>query len=84
MIISYFKIKNLNSHRFQFFSCLPLLEKASDAPENPSKVIIIGSISGIREGESDLFGKLKVASTVYSTSKSAVHSLAMNLAVYLT
>ena len=70
---------------FNLFSCLPLLEKASSAPEDPSKVIIIGSIAGINEGDFDsMVGKWKKASTVYSTSKSAVHSLAMNLAVYLT
>ena len=67
------------------FSCLPLLEKASNAPEDPSKVIIIGSITGISEGDIEgIVGRWKITSTVYSTSKSAVHALAMNLAVYLT
>ena len=57
-----------------YFSCLPLLEKANNAPEDPSRVIIVGSASGMTEG-----GYL-----AYRSSKAAVHSLAMNLAVYLT
>jgi NAD(P)-dependent dehydrogenase (short-subunit alcohol dehydrogenase family) len=66
------------------FSCLPLLEKASNAPEDPSKVIIIGSIAGIYEGDLKGIGRVDRTSMVYSTSKAAVHSLARNLAVYLT
>ena len=74
----------MNSLDFNSFSCLPLLEKASNAPEDPSKVIIMGSIAGISEGDFDAIGKWNLTSTAYSTSKFAVHALAMNLAVYLT
>jgi len=67
---------------FMTIACLPLLKKASNAPENPSRVIIIGSIAGIYEG--DIAGKWNMTPMVYNISKSAVHSLARNLAVYLT
>ena len=68
-----------------YFSCLPLLEKASNAPEDPSRVIVMGSIAGIGEGDlRGMVGKSHNTSMVYNSSKSAVHSLAMNLAVYLT
>ncbi len=44
---------------YSYFSCLPLLEKASNAPEDPSRVIIIGSVAGISEGDhKSLVGKL--------------------------
>lgn len=66
------------------FSCLPLLEKASNAPENPSKVIIIGSTAGISEGDLRGIDRMYRTTMVYNTSKAAVHSLARNLAVYLT
>ena len=70
---------------YSYFSCLPLLEKASNAPEDPSRVIIIGSVAGISEGDhKSLVGKLHYTGLAYNSSKAAVHSLAMNLAVYLT
>jgi len=75
---------NVLSVYYMTIACLPLLEKASNAPEDPSKVIIMGSITGISEGDFDAIGKWNLTSTAYSTSKFAVHALAMNLAVYLT
>ncbi|CAG8717639.1 17556_t:CDS:2 [Dentiscutata erythropus] len=65
-------------------ACLPLLEKASKKPIDPSRVIIIGSILGIGEGELKLVQSLKFSSIPYNTSKSAVHSVSKNLAVHLT
>ncbi|RIB27953.1 hypothetical protein C2G38_2131138 [Gigaspora rosea] len=61
------RIYNLN------VNCLPLLEKASKKPVDPSRVIIIGSICA-----------LGISSLLYSSSKSAVHSVSKNLAVHLT
>ncbi|RIA87311.1 hypothetical protein C1645_772520 [Glomus cerebriforme] len=75
---------NVMSVYFMTMACLPLLEKASNAPEDPSRVIIIGSISGIYEGDLNGLNKVSETSMVYNTSKAAVHSLAKNLAVYLT
>uniref|UniRef100_A0A1D1YSA1 Rhamnolipids biosynthesis 3-oxoacyl-[acyl-carrier-protein] reductase n=1 Tax=Anthurium amnicola TaxID=1678845 RepID=A0A1D1YSA1_9ARAE len=75
---------NVISVYFMTMACLPLLEKASNVPEDPSKVIIIGSISGIYEGDLNGIGRVDRTSMVYNTSKAAVHSLARNLAVYLT
>lgn len=53
---------------------LPLLEKDSD-PKNPSRVINIGSIDGLRVSTTDNFA--------YGASKAAVHFLTKNLAVRL-
>jgi hypothetical protein len=44
----------------------------------------MGSISGIYEGDFNGIGRWNRTSMVYNTSKAAVHSLARNLAVYLT
>ncbi|CAG8492099.1 10220_t:CDS:2 [Dentiscutata heterogama] len=64
-------------------ACLPLLEKASNKPIDPSRVIITGSILGIGNGELKLAQKLGICSTTYVSSKHAVHSVAKNLAVHL-
>ncbi|CAG8788392.1 28353_t:CDS:2, partial [Dentiscutata erythropus] len=64
-------------------ACLPLLEKASNKPVDPSRVIITGSILGIGNGELKLAQKLGLCSTTYVSSKHAVHSVAKNLAVHL-
>jgi len=53
---------------------LPMLEKNS-SPLNPSKVINIGSIDGLRVSSTDNFA--------YGASKAAVHFLTKNLAVRL-
>lgn len=53
---------------------LPMLEKDS-SPLNPSKVINIGSIDGLRVSSTDNFA--------YGASKAAVHFLTKNLAVRL-
>ncbi|KAF0420316.1 NADP-binding protein [Gigaspora margarita] len=65
-------------------ACLPLLEKASKKPVDPSRVINIGSILGIGEGELKLVQSLGFSSIPYNTSKSALHSVSKNLAVHLT
>ncbi|CAG8703107.1 7091_t:CDS:2 [Dentiscutata erythropus] len=65
-------------------ACLPLLEKASKKPVDPSKVIIIGSILGVGEGELKLVQALGFSYIPYNTSKSATHSVSKNLAVHLT
>lgn len=46
----------------------------------------MGSIAGIIEGDFRSLDKMKMNRTtmVYNTSKAAAHSLARNLAVYLT
>ena len=54
---------------------LPLLEKAAD-PEDPSRVINIGSIDGLKSPVFSTFS--------YGPSKAAVHHLTRNLAVHLT
>ncbi|CAG8450321.1 2612_t:CDS:2, partial [Scutellospora calospora] len=74
-------IYNLNVK--SYIRCLPLLEKASHKPDDPSRVIIVGSISG----EGDLRGIVEVkriTSIVYNSSKAAVHNIAKNLAVHFT
>ena len=53
---------------------LPLLEEGA-SPENPSRVINIGSIDGLRVSSTDNFA--------YGASKAAVHFLTKNLAVRL-
>lgn len=53
---------------------LPLLEEGA-SPENPSRVINIGSIDGLRVSTTDNFA--------YGASKAAVHFLTKNLAVRL-
>ncbi|RIB18630.1 hypothetical protein C2G38_2142025 [Gigaspora rosea] len=63
---------------------LPLLEKASKKLVDPSRVIIIGSICGICEGELKLIQAYGTTSLPYNTSKSATHSVSKNLAVHLT
>ncbi|CAG8606257.1 5261_t:CDS:2 [Cetraspora pellucida] len=63
---------------------LPLLEKASKKLVDPSRVIITGSILGIGEGELKVMQALGLCSLPSSSSKSAVHSIAKNLAVHLT
>ncbi|CAG8605037.1 8937_t:CDS:2 [Cetraspora pellucida] len=76
---------NVKSVFYLTIACFPLLEKASHKPDDPSRVIIIGSISGI--GEGDLRGIVeakRVTSVPYNTSKAAVHSIAKNLAVHFT
>jgi NAD(P)-dependent dehydrogenase (short-subunit alcohol dehydrogenase family) len=75
---------NVMSVYYMTVACLPLLEKASNAPEDPSRVIIMGSIAGLSEGDFDAMGKWNLTAMAYSTSKFAAHALAMNLAVYLT
>jgi NAD(P)-dependent dehydrogenase (short-subunit alcohol dehydrogenase family) len=54
---------------------LPLLEKNADA-EDPSRVINIGSVDGIKSPAFSTFS--------YGPSKAAVHHLTKNLAVHLT
>ncbi|CAG8690667.1 10885_t:CDS:2 [Funneliformis caledonium] len=76
---------NVASVYHMTMACLPLLEKASHAPEDPSRVIVMGSISGLSEGDlKGIVGKFYNTSLAYNCTKAAVHSLAMNLAVYLT
>ena len=53
---------------------LPLLSKGA-SPENPSRIINIGSIDGLRVSTTDNFA--------YGASKAAVHFLTKNLAVRL-
>ncbi|GBB93223.1 hypothetical protein RclHR1_21310001 [Rhizophagus clarus] len=83
---SWNKVYKLNviSVYFMTIACLPLLEKASNAPEDPSRVIIIGSVAGEIEGDIKGIDIANRTSLVYNTSKAAVNSLARNLAVYLT
>ncbi|CAG8488785.1 7882_t:CDS:2 [Diversispora eburnea] len=85
--ISWDKILKLNviSVFYLTIACLPLLEKASHKPSDPSRVIVIGSISGIAEGDfRGIVEATKVTSLPYNVSKAAVHNVAMNLAVNLT
>ncbi|CAG8676760.1 26761_t:CDS:2 [Gigaspora margarita] len=63
---------------------LPLLEKASKKLVDPSRVIIIGSICGIGEGDLKLIQAFGTTSLPYNTSKSAAHSVSKNLSVHLT
>lgn len=53
----------------------PLLEAASERPTNPARVIIIGSIDGIRVPSNETFA--------YSSSKAGVHHLGRVLANHL-
>ncbi|CAG8730628.1 10355_t:CDS:2, partial [Gigaspora rosea] len=65
-------------------ACLPLLEKASNKPIDPSRVIITGSILGIGDGQPKFTQVIGSCSLPYNSSKHAVHSVAKNLAVHLT
>ncbi|RIB11399.1 hypothetical protein C2G38_2103716 [Gigaspora rosea] len=65
-------------------ACLPLLEKASNKPIDPSRVIITGSILGIGDGQLKFSQVRGACSLPYCSSKHAVHSVAKNLAVHLT
>ncbi|CAG8817553.1 2179_t:CDS:2, partial [Racocetra persica] len=67
-----------------YTSFLPLLEKASKKLVDPSRVIITGSILGIGQGELKVVQALGICTLAYGSSKSAVHSVSKNLAVYLT
>jgi NAD(P)-dependent dehydrogenase (short-subunit alcohol dehydrogenase family) len=55
-------------------ACLPLLEKAA-APDDPARVINIGSIDGLAVSDLENFA--------YGPSKAAVHHLTRNLAVHV-
>ncbi|CAG8524598.1 5555_t:CDS:2, partial [Scutellospora calospora] len=75
------KLFNLNvkSVFYLTIACLPLLEKASKKPVDPSKVIITGSIVEIK-----LMQARRISSLPYNSSKFAAHGVAKNLAVHLT
>ncbi|CAG8778286.1 20814_t:CDS:2, partial [Racocetra persica] len=64
-------------------ACLPLLEKASNKPIDPSRVIITGSINGIGHGDLKVAQKRGSCTLPYSSSKHAVHGVAKNLAIHL-
>lgn len=70
------KVLNLNVQRVFTLTqlCVPLLEKAA-SPMNPARVIMIGSIDGIRSPSLSTFA--------YSSSKAALHHLSSHLASHL-
>ena len=72
----YDKVMNINVKAVFMLTrdLLPLLTRAA-SPENPGRVINIGSIDGLRVSSTDNFA--------YGASKAAVHFLTKNLAVRL-
>ncbi|CAH1756907.1 10091_t:CDS:2 [Entrophospora sp. SA101] len=73
---------NVVSVFYLTIACLPLLQKASNAPQHPSKVIIIGSMG---EGNLEsLVAAQKDTALPYNVSKWALNGLSRNLAAYLT
>ncbi|CAG8550884.1 6322_t:CDS:2 [Ambispora leptoticha] len=76
---------NVTGVYYLTIACLPLLEKASVKSRDPARVIIVGSVVGMIDG--DIAGLVSVFGNTalpYNVSKAALHHMARGLAVYLT
>ncbi|CAG8528178.1 5989_t:CDS:2, partial [Paraglomus brasilianum] len=81
------RVYKLNVYAVYYLTmaCLPLLTKASQGPKDPARVIIIGSVGGIVEGElKSIIKDNNYSILAYNTSKAAVHHLGRSLATHLT